>query len=64
MCNRCDSTTQEVDLSEDLVVNGETVGRVQMLSGRHYWWSGSCYNSLESKVDKRFCNFRHSELPC
>ena len=24
MCNRCDSTTQEADLDEDLVVDGET----------------------------------------
>ena len=26
MCNRCDSTTQEADLAEDLVIYGETYG--------------------------------------
>ena len=38
MCNPCDSTIQEVDLTEDLVVDGETFGYVKiyvMLSGRH-----------------------------
>ena len=29
MCNRCDSTTQEADLTEDLVVDGETFGCVK-----------------------------------
>ena len=71
MCNCCDSTTQEANLTEDLVVDGEInvwVCKYPMLSGRHSWWSGSCYNSLESKVDEyiseRFCHFRHSALPC
>ena len=31
MCKRCDSTTQEADLSEDLVVDGETFGCVKIL---------------------------------
>ena len=38
MCNRCDSTTQEADITEDLVVDEETFGCVNiMLSGRHSW---------------------------
>ena len=32
MCNRCDSTTQEDNLDEDLVVDGETFGCVKMLA--------------------------------
>ena len=31
MSNRCDSTPQEADLDEDLVVDGETFGCVHML---------------------------------
>ena len=31
MCNRCDSTTQEADQAEDLVVVGETFGCVKIL---------------------------------
>ena len=31
MCNRCDSTTQEADVAEDLVVHGETFGFVKIL---------------------------------
>ena len=31
MCNRCDSTTQYADLTEDLVVDGEMVGCVKIL---------------------------------
>ena len=31
MCNRCDSTNQEADLTEDLVVHGETFGCVKIL---------------------------------
>ena len=31
MCNRCDSTTQVTDLTEDLVVDGEMVGCVKIL---------------------------------
>ena len=31
MCNRCDSTTQEANLTEDLVVDGETFGHVNIL---------------------------------
>ena len=31
MCNRCDSTTQEADLTEYLVVDGETCGCVKIL---------------------------------
>ena len=31
MCNRCDSTTQEANLDEDLVVDGEMVGCVKIL---------------------------------
>ena len=47
MCNHCDSTTQEADITEDLVVDEETFGCVKiMLSERHSWWSGSCYYSL------------------
>ena len=30
MCNCCDSTTQEADLAEDLVVDGETVECVKV----------------------------------
>ena len=35
MCNRCDSTTQEAYLTEDLVVDGETGCEDRILSGRH-----------------------------
>ena len=31
MWNRCDSTTQEANLTEDLVVDGETFGCVKIL---------------------------------
>ena len=31
MCNRYDSTTQEADLAEDLVVDEETFGYVKIL---------------------------------
>ena len=31
MCNRCDSTTQKADITEDLVVDGETFGCVKIL---------------------------------
>ena len=33
MCNRCDSTTQEADLTEDLVVDGNIV--LEALHGSH-----------------------------
>ena len=29
MCRRCDGTIQETDLAEDLMVDGETYGRVK-----------------------------------
>ena len=37
-CRRCDGTIQEVDLAEDLMVDGETYEYVKsiLLSGRHY----------------------------
>ena len=36
MCRRCDGTIQEADLAEDLMVDGETYGCVELLlSGRH-----------------------------
>ena len=31
MCNRCDCTTQEVDLAEDVVVDGGMVGCAKIL---------------------------------
>ena len=31
MCNRCDSAVQQADLAEDLVVDGETLGCVNIL---------------------------------
>ena len=31
MCNYCDRENQEVDLTEDLVVDGETIGCVNIL---------------------------------
>ena len=35
-CRRCDETIQEVDLAEDLMVDGETYECVELLlSGRH-----------------------------
>ena len=35
-CRRCDGTIQEVDLAEDLMVDGETYECVELLlSGRH-----------------------------
>ena len=35
-CRRCDGTIQEVDLAEDLMVDGETCEFVELLlSGRH-----------------------------
>ena len=36
-CRRCDGTIQEVDLAEDLIVDGETYECVKcfLLSGRH-----------------------------
>ena len=35
-CGRCDGTVQEVDLAEDLMVDGETYECVELLlSGRH-----------------------------
>ena len=36
-CRRCDGTIQEVDLAEDLMVDGETYECVKelLLSGRH-----------------------------
>ena len=38
MCNRCDSATQEADIAEDVVIDGETFGCVKiLLSGRHSW---------------------------
>ena len=41
MCNRCDSTTQEVDLTEDLVVDGETLGYVKILCYLGYTLGGA-----------------------
>ena len=35
MCNYCDSTTQDADLREDLVVDGEMVGCVKI-----FWYLG------------------------
>ena len=37
-CRRCDGTIQEVDLAEDLMVDGETneCTKELLLSGRHY----------------------------
>ena len=38
MCNRCDSTTQEADITGDLVVDEETFGCVKiMLYVRQSW---------------------------
>ena len=41
MCNRCDSTTQEADLTEDLVVDGETFGCVKILCYLGYTLGGA-----------------------
>ena len=52
-CKRCDGTIQEAVLTEDLVVDGETYGCVELLlSGRHSgwrWWSGFCCYSYNQK---------------
>ena len=46
----------------DLVVDGETFGCVKILCYLgDTWWNGSCYNSLELKVEEnisdRCCHF-------
>ena len=41
MCNRYDSTTQETDLTEDLVVDGETFGSVKFLCYLGYTLGGA-----------------------
>ena len=41
MCKRCDSKTQEADLTEDLVVDGETFGCVQVLCYLGYTLGGA-----------------------
>ena len=38
-CKRYDGPIQESDLSDDLMVDGETwMCKKLLLSGRHYWW--------------------------
>ena len=41
MCNCCDSTPQEADLTEDLVVDGETFGCVKILCYLGYTLGGA-----------------------
>ena len=41
MCNRCDSITQEADLTEDLVVDGEMFWCVKILCYLGYTLGGA-----------------------
>ena len=72
MCNRCDSTTQEADLAEDLVVYKKMFGCIHNLCylGDTLDEDGeadlgtTAYNQVDRCISENFYHLQHSEHPC
>ena len=63
-CRRCDGTIQEVDLDDDLLVDGETYECIEiLLSGRHLGGNGGADLAATARIRNGWIKFRN-RLPC